>query len=317
MTLWLPEHFQRRGPQFPGLAVSAGEGQFADDTKLAVPTVESTDPFLRDLAAAEVHPGLLRRRDLIDGEFAILWLTHAELVTGPTAPRPDLRAEGEHVDESEGTNAWDNVVASANSLPGAERRLRCAQPGKPQNRQGYCAQQNQDEQHQQGKLMDSELRDATRGHCQHTHEGAEETEVATRHEAAVGTEISFPDSPQPCCQSAKRQNCECMEPVEPAVYGSDSKRGQHHDVHGSHPDSAHDPMEVAAFGPTQQVNRSKDECIAGSHCVHSDQDGPRGRHTPERSGRGFPGPLFYSLRLRSKISCTGLLAGRRGRHRIL
>ena len=109
LSLWLPEHFQRRGPQFPGLAVFAGEGQFADDTKLPVPSIESPDPFLRDLAAAKVHPGLLRRRDLIDGEFAILWLTHAELVTGPTAPRPDLRAEGEHVDESEGTNAWDNV----------------------------------------------------------------------------------------------------------------------------------------------------------------------------------------------------------------
>ena len=109
LTLWLPADFQRRGPQFPGIAVFAGEGQFADYTKLPVPSVESTDPFLRDLAAAEVHPGLLRRRDLIDGEFAILWLTQAELVAGPTAPRPDLRAEGEHVDESEGTNAWDNV----------------------------------------------------------------------------------------------------------------------------------------------------------------------------------------------------------------
>ncbi|MDJ0458493.1 hypothetical protein PUN71_014920 [Arthrobacter sp. NQ7] len=109
LTLWLPAAFQRRGSQFPGIAVFAGEGQFADNSKSPVPSVESTDPFLRDLAAAEVHPGLLRRRDLIDGEFAILWLTHAELVAGPTAPRPDLRAEGEHVDESEGTNAWDNV----------------------------------------------------------------------------------------------------------------------------------------------------------------------------------------------------------------
>jgi hypothetical protein len=109
LTLWLPGDFQRRGPAFPGIAIFAGEGQFADAGKSPIPRVESADPFLRDLAAAEDHPGLLRRRDEIDGEFAILWLTDDELTAGPTAPRPDLRAEGQHVDESEGTNAWDNV----------------------------------------------------------------------------------------------------------------------------------------------------------------------------------------------------------------
>ncbi|WGM21498.1 hypothetical protein QEH68_04790 [Paenarthrobacter sp. OM7] len=109
LTLWLPADFQRRGDQFPGIAIFAGEGQFAVEDEFPMPSAESTDPFLRDLAAAENHPGLLRRRDLIDGEFAILWLMHDELAAGPTAPRPDLRAKGEHVDESQGTNAWDNV----------------------------------------------------------------------------------------------------------------------------------------------------------------------------------------------------------------
>jgi hypothetical protein len=46
---------------------------------------------------------------MIDGEFAILWLTRDELAGGPAASRPDLRPRGEHTDESEGTNAWDNV----------------------------------------------------------------------------------------------------------------------------------------------------------------------------------------------------------------
>jgi hypothetical protein len=109
ITLWLPGDFQRRGSQFPGIAIFAGEGQFAVEDESPVPNAESTDPFLRDLAAAEDHPGLLRRRDLIDGEFAILWLTHDELAAGPTAPRPDLRVMGMHVDESQGTNAWDKV----------------------------------------------------------------------------------------------------------------------------------------------------------------------------------------------------------------
>lgn len=109
LTLRLPDDFQRRGPQFPGIAVFAGEGQFAYNSEVPIPSAESTDPFLRDLAAAQEHPGLLRRRDVIDGEFAVLWLTEDELAAGPTAPRPDLRATGEHVDQSEGTNAWDNV----------------------------------------------------------------------------------------------------------------------------------------------------------------------------------------------------------------
>ena len=86
-----------------------------------------------------------------------------------------------------------------------------------------------------------------------------------------------------------------MEPIKPAVYGSDSERGQHHDVHGSNPDSAYNLMKAAAFGPPQQVNGSKYECIACGYCVHRDQDGPRGRHTPERSGPEFPGLLRYGL----------------------
>lgn len=109
LTLWLPADFLRRGPQFPGIAIFAGEGQFAVEDTSAIPSAESADPFLRDLAAAEDHPGLLRRRDVIGGEFAILWLTHDELAAGPTAPRPDLRVGGDHGDESEGTNAWDEV----------------------------------------------------------------------------------------------------------------------------------------------------------------------------------------------------------------
>ncbi|KQQ81461.1 hypothetical protein ASF64_12245 [Arthrobacter sp. Leaf137] len=109
LTLWLPSDFQRRGPKYPGIAIFAGEGQFAVEDESPIPSSETSDPFLRDLAAAENHPGLLRRRDLIDGEFAILWLTHDELTAGPTGPHPDLRIDGEHVDESQGTNAWDHV----------------------------------------------------------------------------------------------------------------------------------------------------------------------------------------------------------------
>ncbi len=39
----------------------------------------------------------------------ILWLAAGELAAGPTAPLPDLHTHGEHIDESEGAHAWDNV----------------------------------------------------------------------------------------------------------------------------------------------------------------------------------------------------------------
>jgi hypothetical protein len=107
ITLWLPADFQRQGPQYPGIAFFAGEGQFAPDAVTADAT--SDDAFLRDLAEAVEHPGLRRRRDIIGGEFALVWLTAEELAPGPTAPRDDLRQDGAWADESEGTNAWDNV----------------------------------------------------------------------------------------------------------------------------------------------------------------------------------------------------------------
>lgn len=109
LTLWLPDEFQRRDPQFPGIAIFAGEGQFAEEGSSPVANAESEDLFLRDLAEAEDHPGLLRRRDLTEGEFAIIWLTADELAVGPAAPRPDMRMQGEHLDGSEGTNAWDHI----------------------------------------------------------------------------------------------------------------------------------------------------------------------------------------------------------------
>ncbi|NMM91589.1 hypothetical protein B2J88_46080 [Rhodococcus sp. SRB_17] len=109
LTLWLPGAYQRRGAHFPGIAIFAGEGQFAEGSASPIPNNQSSDPFLRDLAATQEHPGLQRRRDVIDGEFAILWLAADELAAGPTRPHPDLRNPNEHVDESEGLNAWDDV----------------------------------------------------------------------------------------------------------------------------------------------------------------------------------------------------------------
>lgn len=108
ITLRLPEEYRRQGEHFPGIGFFAGEQQFVEDAVRA--DAASTDPFLRDLADAVDHPGLRRRRDIIGGEYALLWLTADELATGPTAPRADLRRPGTGPAEPELCNAWDHYA---------------------------------------------------------------------------------------------------------------------------------------------------------------------------------------------------------------
>lgn len=111
ITLVLPAEYRRKGEQYPAISFFAGEGQFAPEPIQG--DGSSADPFLRDLAAAIEHPALHRRRDLIDGEFALLWLSVEEVAAGPTAPSPDLRAAGTWTDDSEGCNAWDERAPRA------------------------------------------------------------------------------------------------------------------------------------------------------------------------------------------------------------
>lgn len=103
VTLRLPLEYQRRGPGFPGIAFFQGEGQFAEQS---LPTGPG-DPFFEDLAAAHEHPTQQLLTDIIDGRFALLWLTEEELAAGPTAPPRDVRRPGEHGPDDEGPNAWD------------------------------------------------------------------------------------------------------------------------------------------------------------------------------------------------------------------
>ena len=103
LTLRLPEPYQRRGPRFPGIAFFQGEGQFARPRQ----TGDPSDPSEQQLARARPHPQLQSRQDVIDGQFALLWLTEAELAGGPTTPPPDVRRAGEHGPDDEGPNAWD------------------------------------------------------------------------------------------------------------------------------------------------------------------------------------------------------------------
>lgn len=103
ITLLLPPEYRRRGPDLPAIAFFQGEGQFAEP----LTATDGEDPFVVDVASAVDHPTLGRRVDLIDGEFALVWLTRSEYDGGPAAPPPDPRRPGEHVADDEGPNAWD------------------------------------------------------------------------------------------------------------------------------------------------------------------------------------------------------------------
>lgn len=109
-TIELPEEYRRRGPDYPAIAFFQGEGQFAEEDEESRPDAESGDPFLRQWAEAREHPMLERREDVIDGQFAFIWLTAEEFRGGPTPPPEDVRREGEHGDDDEGPNAWDTPV---------------------------------------------------------------------------------------------------------------------------------------------------------------------------------------------------------------
>lgn len=107
LSFWLPADYRRRGDEFPAIAFFAGEGEAAPSLPVRIGDATSEDTFLRDLAAAEDHPGLVRFRDVIDGEFALMWLREHEMAGGPRPPAADLRLPGTYPDDSEGHGAWD------------------------------------------------------------------------------------------------------------------------------------------------------------------------------------------------------------------
>lgn len=103
MTLYLPVDYQCRGSQLCAIAYFLGEGEFSPPADLT----DEDDPFVKDLRAAEDHPQLVRMADIIDQQFALIWLTMDEIAAGPSAPPPDTRRPGEHEASDGGENAWD------------------------------------------------------------------------------------------------------------------------------------------------------------------------------------------------------------------
>ena len=110
LTLALPPEYRRRGEEFPAIAFFQGEGQFAQERE----EDDSEDPFIADLASAVEHPQQTILTDIIDGKFALIWLTKEEFLAGPTAPPADTRRPGEHEAQDEGPNAWDEIQPTLN-----------------------------------------------------------------------------------------------------------------------------------------------------------------------------------------------------------
>lgn len=105
LTLELPEDYRVRGPGLPAISFFAGEGPNVDDEPTVRPTLDSTDPFLRDLLGHRPHPGLSLRRDAEGGAFAVVWLTREEFERGPAAAPADGYGRARPAGDT-GHSAW-------------------------------------------------------------------------------------------------------------------------------------------------------------------------------------------------------------------
>lgn len=104
LTLRLPEEYRTRGADLVAVSFFQGEGQFAEEDDAADPD----DPFVIARAEATVHPQTMLLTDIIDGRFALVWLTAEEFEAGPAAPPEDVRRDGWPDNDDGGPNAWDD-----------------------------------------------------------------------------------------------------------------------------------------------------------------------------------------------------------------
>lgn len=104
ITLWLPEHFRRRGPDLPGIALFQGAGE----AFMPLPdNPDPADPFIIDLRHHRPHPQQILLTDILDLYFAAIWLTADEL-TQIGSPPADRRRPGEHAHDGLPRNAWNH-----------------------------------------------------------------------------------------------------------------------------------------------------------------------------------------------------------------
>lgn len=108
-TVRLPGEYLPDAQKYPGVVAFsffAGDGQFAEDEATeGVANAASDDPFEVQYAQARAHPYQLLLRDILDAEFAVLYLSEEEF-SSRTEPPQDVRRPGEHRGEEESFSAW-------------------------------------------------------------------------------------------------------------------------------------------------------------------------------------------------------------------
>lgn len=107
LTLFLPEEYRRKGPEYVGIAFFAAGGEGGEETHDG----PEWEAFNADLAAAVENEATSYRVDALEGPWALMWLTAEQIAAGPTPPRPDLRPEEVRgqIEYGDGENAWDSV----------------------------------------------------------------------------------------------------------------------------------------------------------------------------------------------------------------
>ena len=108
-TLHLPEEYRTQGPEYVAVSFFAGDGQFAELGERAVPDPHSDDPFLVQLAEYTPHPKYRILTDILDSEYATIFLTEAEF-SGRSHGPEDVRRQGEHREDAESYSAYSTYT---------------------------------------------------------------------------------------------------------------------------------------------------------------------------------------------------------------
>ena len=108
-TLHLPEEYRTQGPEYVAVSFFAGDGQFAELGERAVPDPHSDDPFLVQLAEYTPHPKYRFLTDILDSEYATIFLTEAEF-SGRSHGPEDVRRQGEHREDAESYSAYSTYT---------------------------------------------------------------------------------------------------------------------------------------------------------------------------------------------------------------
>lgn len=120
LTLELPPVYRRKGDDLVGIALFQADDHVATPTpgaeealKKGVLSVESAFHASLVRAHAHRHPRAVDLRDIIDGQFTLLWLRAEELAGSRTPPPADDRESTAIPETGQNLNAWDHTAPTS------------------------------------------------------------------------------------------------------------------------------------------------------------------------------------------------------------